>query len=57
MKIASLVMLLLLGTVSTTWADELPTPEIASIGGGVAHPWKSPYKTAVSQNPVIDFTK
>ena len=38
-----------MGMTAGAWADETPAPETATtVGGGVVHPWKSPYRTAVS---------
>ncbi len=46
MKKACLMMLMLVAFTAGAWADETPAPKTATIGGGVAHPWKSPYRTA-----------
>lgn len=49
MKMACLMMVIVMGMTAGAWADETPAPETATtVGGGVVHPWKSPYRTAVS---------
>ena len=39
----TIVLLVLAGGA---WADETPA-KTATVGGGAANPWRSPYKTAV----------
>jgi hypothetical protein len=53
MKKACLMMLMLTAFTAGAWADETPAPKTATIGGGVVHPWKSPYRTAERQVPEI----
>lgn len=54
MKKACLVLLLMLGSTATLWAGETPAETATAIGGGVAHPWKSPYRTAETQLKAIN---
>lgn len=46
MKKTLLAVLFLLGFAAGAWANEAPVEAAATVGGGVAHPWKSPYRTA-----------
>jgi hypothetical protein len=41
----------LLILASAAFADDA-APQSASVGGGVTHPWSSPYRTALTLPPV-----
>jgi hypothetical protein len=47
-KLALLLLLLITGVAGIsvgTHARETKLRSVAAVGGGVAHPWRSPYKT------------
>ena len=51
-RIACLLALLVVGTLSsTTMAASSPTSRTATVGGGVKHPWTSPYMLAIVTIP------
>jgi hypothetical protein len=53
MKKTLLAVLFLLGLAAGAWASEAPTEAAATVGGGVAHPWKSPYRTAAQAAEIL----